>query len=56
MGSAAISRLTAEIINPATIYVAFRATDKRQIKAQLAGKGCSLGKSCNAELALVSSP
>ena len=46
----------AGIINPMTIYVAFRASDKRQIKAQLAANGCSIGKSCNAELALIRSP
>ena len=44
------------IINPATKYIVFRVTDKRQIKAQLAGNGCSIGKSCNAALALISRP
>ena len=43
-------------INPATKYVVFRASDKRQIKAQLAGNGCSIDKSCNAEMALIRSP
>jgi hypothetical protein len=49
-------------------YTEFRASDKRQIKAQLAGKthciryahgaspGCSIDKSCNTELALIRSP
>jgi hypothetical protein len=44
------------LINPATKYVVFRASDKRQIKAQLAGNGCSIDKSCNTELALIRSP
>ncbi len=39
-------------INPATIYIVFRASGKCQIKAQLAANGYSIGKSCNAELAL----
>jgi len=39
------------VINSATIYVVFRASRTGQIKARLAGKGCSLGKSRNAELA-----
>ena len=43
-------------INPATKYAVFRASDKRQIKAQLAGNGCSIDKSCNAELTLSWSP
>jgi len=55
-------------INPAAIYVVFRAFDKRQIKAQPAAKaqgiryahgagpGYSIGKSCNAELVLIRSP
>jgi hypothetical protein len=55
-------------INPAIVYVVFRASRKRQIKAQLAGKtqsvryahgadpGCSIDKSCNAELTLSWSP
>jgi len=38
------------------MYIVFRASDKRQIKAQLAGNGCSIGKSCNAEMAFVRSP
>jgi hypothetical protein len=44
------------VINPATKYIVFRATRMRQIKAQLAAKGCSLGKSCNAELVHSCSP
>jgi hypothetical protein len=43
-------------INPATMYVVFRASDKRQIKAQPAGNDYSIGKSCNAEMALIRSP
>ena len=43
-------------INPATIYAVFRASPKRQIKAQLAGNGHSIGKSCNAELTLIRRP
>jgi hypothetical protein len=39
-------------INPATIYIVFRASRKCQIKAQLAANGYSIGKSCNAELTL----
>ena len=46
----------AQLINPATIYVVFRAIDKRQIKARLAANGCSIGKSRNAELAFISCP
>jgi hypothetical protein len=45
-----------DLITPATKYVAFRASDKHQIKAQLAGNGCSIDKSCNAELMLIKSP
>jgi len=41
-----------DCIAPATIYVIFRASTKRQIKAPLAANGCSIGKSCNAGLAL----
>jgi len=37
-------------------YTVFRASDKRQIEAQLAGNGCSDDKNCNAELALIRSP
>jgi len=36
-------------INPATIQIAFRASGMARIKASLAGKGGSLGKSENAE-------
>jgi len=43
-------------INPATIYIAFRAPRKRQIKAWLAANGCSIGKSRNTELAFSWSP
>jgi len=43
-------------INPATIYVVFRGPRKRQIKARLAANGHSIGKSCNAELALSWAP
>jgi hypothetical protein len=43
-------------INPAPKYAVFRVSDKRQIKARLAGNGCSIDKSCNAELALIRSP
>ena len=39
------------IINPATMYIAFRASRKRQIKARLAANGYSIGKSRYAELA-----
>jgi len=39
-------------INPTTIYIVFRASRKRQIKAQFAANGYSIGKSCNAGLAL----
>jgi len=39
-------------INPATIYITFRVSRKRQIKARLAANGHSIGKSRNAELAL----
>jgi len=40
------------IINPATIYITFRVSRKRQIKARLAVNGHSIGKSRNAEQAL----
>jgi len=40
-----------KLINATTKYIVFRASRMRQIKAQLAAKGCSLGKSCNAEMA-----
>jgi hypothetical protein len=43
-------------INPPIVYVVFRASRKRQIKAQLAGIGCSIDKSCNGELTLSWSP
>jgi hypothetical protein len=43
-------------INPPIVYVVFRASRKGQIKAQLAGNGCSIDKSCNAELTLSWSP
>ena len=36
------------IINPATIYVVFRASGRCWIKAQCAGNGHSIGKRCNA--------
>jgi hypothetical protein len=38
------------------MYIVFRAPGNRQIKAQLAANGFSIGKSCNAELALSWSP
>jgi len=34
------------------MYIVFRASRKRQIKAQLAANGYSIGKSCNAGLTL----
>ena len=37
------------LINPATIYIAFRASSMRWIKAQCAANGHSIGKCCNAE-------
>ena len=40
---------TAYNINPATYYVGLRASRMARIKARLAGKGDSLGKSRNAE-------
>jgi hypothetical protein len=38
------------------MYVVFRASDTHQIKARLAAKGRSLGKSRNAELMRIRSP
>jgi len=37
------------LINPATLYILFRASRMARIKARLAGKGSSLVKSRNAE-------
>ncbi|WP_456413901.1 cation transporter [Thiolapillus sp.] len=43
--------LTYGLINLAPIDTMFRASGRRQNKAQRAGKGCSLVKRCNAVLA-----
>jgi hypothetical protein len=43
-------------INPATLYVVFRAPGKCRIKARRAGNGGSIGKRRNAEPALPWSP
>ena len=54
--SGSLSVRQGQFINPATENVVFRATDQHQIKAQLADKGSSLGKSSNTEIALICSP
>ena len=41
-------------ITPATKYAVLRGSDKRKIKAQLAGNGCSIDKSCKAYRILLS--
>jgi hypothetical protein len=41
--------ISLHIINPATIYIAFRASNIRWIKAQCAVNGRSIGKYCNTE-------
>ncbi len=45
-----------QAINPATKYAVIRVSDKRQIKARLEANGYSIGKSRNAELALIRIP
>jgi hypothetical protein len=63
-----IERMSQHSINPTIVYVVFRDSRKRQIKAQFAAKahsircahgagpGYSISKSCNAELTLSWSP